>query len=331
MVVLLTHTIFDGNYAQFGAALCREVNAQKGSGENNTFKNNHAFVSGAALGWMGSIGITITDYKFINNSADVSGGAIYVSPGSHNCSIIDSYFEDNFVTNRTQGVDSFSWDSWDHVTMYYRLQGTTNMSLVNKTIIYPTETLYYHFVGEFPDDLGVGGAVNILAENATIQNSNFTRNTARLGGGIYVGADSGNTVINVSVWRENVAYERGGAINLHASGVHIDDGEFYNNVAVNGSAVYVGGVGTENKIHESLFDGNIATGYGAGVYWIAYEGEILNSSFTRNSAVYGGGIYLNGRSNYTTITNTTFTYNNATKNGGAIDCNGTYWNLQFNI
>ena len=120
----LTHTIFDGNYAQFGAALCREANAQKGSGENNTFKNNHAFVSGAALGWMGSIGITITDYKFINNSADVSGGAIYVSPGSHNCSIIDSYFEDNFVTNRTQGVDSFSWDSWDHNTIFYRLQRT---------------------------------------------------------------------------------------------------------------------------------------------------------------------------------------------------------------
>ena len=88
---------------------------------------------------------------------------------------------------------------------------------------------------------------------------------------------------------------------IHASGVHIDDGEFYNNVAVNGSAVYVGGVGTENKIHESIFDGNIATGYGAGVYWIAAAGEILNSSFTRNSAVYGGGIYLNGRSMEFTI------------------------------
>ena len=190
----------------------------------------------------------------------------------------------------------------------------------------------FHIIGTNPDDLGVGGAINILAENATIQNSNFTRNTARLGGGIYVGADSGNTVINVSVWRENVAYERGGAINLHASGVHIDDGEFYNNVAINGSAVYVGGVGTENKIHESLFDGNIASGYGAGVYWVANEGEIINSSFTRNSAVYGGGIYLNGRSSNTNITNTTFTYNNATKNGGAIDCNAEHigiYNLTF--
>ncbi|MEE0936161.1 MAG: Ig-like domain repeat protein, partial [Methanobrevibacter sp.] len=329
--MFLSHTVFDGNYAQFGAALCRETNAQKGSGENNTFINNHAFVSGAALGWMGSIGIKITNYTFINNSADVSGGAIYVSPTSHNCSIIDSYFEDNFVTNAS-AEDLFTWPSWDGDTMTYSVRFTDDPSLANKTIMDTTTTTYYYLLGEYPDDLAVGGAINILAENATIQNSNFTRNTARLGGGIYVGADSGHTIINVSVWRENVAYERGGAINLHASGVHIDDGEFYNNIAVNGSAVFVGGVGTENKIHGSIFDGNIAKDYGAGVYWVAYEGEIVNSSFTRNSAVYGGGIYLNGKSSNTNITNTTFTYNNATKNGGAIECNAEnigIYNLTF--
>ena len=91
----LTNTLFDGNVAQFGAALCREIHAKEGSGENNTFINNHAIVAGAALAWMGSVGINITNYTFINNSADVAGGAIYVSIDSHNCSVVDCNFEDN--------------------------------------------------------------------------------------------------------------------------------------------------------------------------------------------------------------------------------------------
>ena len=330
----LTNTLFDGNYAQFGAALCRETHAKSGSGENNTFKNNHAYVSGAALGWMGLVGIKITNYTFINNSADVSGGAIYVSPDSHNCSVIDCNFVDNYVSNKTiEWNDQFNWIAWDGTEMTYTIQYLDKGDpLINKTRMYPKETVFYYEVNTYPEELAVGGAMNILASNATIKNTNFTGNTARLGGGIYVGAESGNTIINVSVWRNNVAYERGGAINLHASGVHIDDGKFYDNLAINGSALYVGGVGTENKVHESIFVGNNATGYGGGIYWIAHEGEIVNSSFTRNLAEYGGGIYLDGRSSNTNITNTNFTSNTALKNGGAIECNATHvgiYNLIF--
>ena len=334
----LTNTVFDGNVAQFGAALCRETNAQSGSGENNTFKNNHAYVSGAALGWMGSVGITIINYTFINNSADVAGGAIYVSPTSHNCSVIDCNFEDNYVTKATEGWAThgggeFGWTAWDGTPMTYRTDWTTDSSKATTTEVLPTETIFYYTIDEHLDAaLGNGGAMYISASNATIKNTNFTGNTARLGGGIYVGAESGNTIINVSVWRNNVAYERGGAINLHASGVHIDDGKFYDNLAINGSALYVGGVGTENKVHESIFVGNNATCYGGGIYWIAHEGEIVNSSFTRNLAEYGGGIYLDGRSSNTNITNTNFTSNTALKNCGAIECNANHvgiYNLIF--
>ena len=143
--MFLSHTIFDGNYAQFGAALCREINAQSGSGENNTFKNNHAYVSGAALGWMGSVGIKITNYTFINNSADVSGGAIYVSPDSHNCSIIDCNFENNYVTNKTiNWLGSFDWNAWDGSPMYYSARGYDEPSQINKTIQYTDHTTYYY-------------------------------------------------------------------------------------------------------------------------------------------------------------------------------------------
>ena len=330
----LTNTVFDGNIAQFGAALCRETNAKSGSGENNTFKNNHAYISGAALGWMGSVGIKITNYTFINNSADVAGGAIYVSPTSHNCSIIDCNFEDNYVTNETDTWVSggqFSWTAWDGSTITYRTEWET--SRPSEIEMLPSETIYYYADAEDLETLlGTGGAITIFAANATIVNTNFTGNSARLGGGVYVGANSGSTTINNTVWRANVASERGGAINLHASAVHIDDGEFYDNIAVNGSALYVGGTGTANKVHESIFQGNNATGYGGAIYWIADVGEIYNSDFTKNSAEYGGAIYLNGRSANTDIINDTFRSNSAVKNGGAIECNASnigIYNLIF--
>ncbi|MBQ9026846.1 MAG: Ig-like domain repeat protein, partial [Methanobrevibacter sp.] len=332
----LTNTIFDGNIAQFGAALCRETNAKSGSGENNTFKNNHAIVVGAALGWMGSIGIKITNYTFINNSADVAGGAIYVSPDSHNCSIIDCVFEDNYVTNKTNGWvggERFIWTAWDNKSMYYLSEWTSNSSIATTFEVLADGTIFYYTTEEQLDNaLGNGGAITIYGANATIVDTSFTGNTARFGGAVYVGAMSGHTNINRTVFSSNVASESGGAVNLHASGVHIDVGEFYDNVAKNGSALYVGGIGTENKVHESIFEGNNATEYGGGIYWIAYEGEIINSSFARNIAEYGGGIYLNGRSGNTNITNTTFRSNNATKNGGAIECNASnigIYNLTF--
>ena len=330
----LNFTTFDGNYAQFGAALCRETNAQKGLGENNIFINNHAYVSGAALGWMGSIGIKIMNYTFINNTADISGGAIYIDSDSHNCLVIDSNFENNYVTNVTSGgMNSIYWTAWDGTDMRYQVMSTSDTSLINKTIIGEDTTTYYCGL---EDDMaalaGIGGAINCLAENATIINTNFTGNYARLGGALYVGSDSGNTNITNDIFTSNHAYERGGAINLYASAVDVKDSKFYYNLAVDGAALYVGGIGTKNSIRSSVFEGNNATGYGAGVYWIAQAGVINQSNFTNNLASYGGGIFFNGRSANTNLTNSIFKSNNATRNGGAIECNASnigIYNLTF--
>ena len=332
----LTNTVFDGNVAQFGAALCRETNAKSGSGANNTFKNNHAIVVGAALAWMGSIGIKIKNYTFINNSADVAGGAIYVSPTSHNCSVIDCNFVDNYVTNKTNGWtggEQFSWTAWDGTRMNYVTEWTTEPSKIATADVWPTETIFYYNTQEDIDNaLGNGGSITIYGANATVENTNFTGSSARLGGAIYVGATSGHTILNHTIFTSNVALERGGAVNLHASGVHIDDGKFYDNLAINGSAIYVGGEGTENKVHDSTFRGNNATDYGGAIYWVAYTGEIYNSEFTQNNARWGGGIYFNGRSANTNVVNSTFKSNSAVKNGGAIECNASnigIYNLTF--
>jgi len=309
--MVLNHTVFKYNYAQYGAALCREAEATGGKGINNTFISNHAYIGGAALGWMKSQNITIRNYTFINNTANVYGGAIYVGPNSHNCNISNSTFDQNHITDSYR-VDEGKMDYFTPYGKYVQI--------------------YLADYGLNEDLFGLGGAVYFAASNGTVVNSNFTNNNASNGGAIYVASDSGNTLINSSTFGNNYASLCGGAINLNASAAHIYDTIFNDNVAVNGSALYVGGVGTHNTIYRSVFERNNASSYGAGIYWIAAAGEIDECNFTSNSAVYGGGIYLNGRSSNTNITNSIFKLNNATKNGGAIECNAQnigIYNLTF--
>ena len=234
----LTNTRFISNYAQYGAALCREANATGGNGTNNTFISNHAYIAGAALGWMKSDKISIVNYTFINNTANVYGGAIYVGPGSDNSHINNSYFEGNRIT--PDGYSMYDDERMDYFT--------PSGKLVRINITHYGLTL---------DSFGHGGAVYVAAMNATVFNASFIRNEADKGGALFVASDSGNTRIINATFRQNIANLRGGAVNLNASAVHIDDSLFYDNVAINGSALYVGGEGTNNKVHVSTFVGNI--------------------------------------------------------------------------
>ncbi|MBE6500496.1 MAG: hypothetical protein E7Z80_08145, partial [Methanobrevibacter thaueri] len=332
----LTHTLFNANVAQFGAALCREKNAKGGHGINNTFINNHAHISGPALAWMEAVNITITNYTFRNNSADVSGGAIHVSPGSHNCSIINCTFEDNSVDNKTKNWEGeFYWTAWDGTSMSFRTEVTDDPTLINQFFIFEDYSIFY--VEHYEDleyMLGVGGAINVFAANATVKNSKFKNNVARLGGAIFVGVDNGNTIIDNSIFTSNHAYQKGGAVNLHASAVNVTNSEFNDNIAdEDGGALYVGGSGVTNYVTNSKFNGNKANnGHGGAIEWVASEGHILNSNFTKNSAIYGGAVYFNGDSHNSSIINVRFEGNNATKNGGAIDWNakqGRLYNTTF--
>jgi predicted outer membrane repeat protein len=99
----LFNTTFIDNFAYIGAALCREINATDGHGKNNTFTNNTAEYAGAALAWINATHISIDTYHFYNNHVGYSGGAIYVGPGSKNCTILNCDFEGNYVDNPSDG------------------------------------------------------------------------------------------------------------------------------------------------------------------------------------------------------------------------------------
>ncbi|WP_188118152.1 Ig-like domain repeat protein, partial [Methanobrevibacter millerae] len=283
----LYNNTFISNYAgDFGAALCREANATGGGGKNNTFISNHAGIGGAALGWIDSVGITIDEYYFYNNTAGIHGGAIFIGENSHNCTVKNSIFAGNNATIRDEHGDG-----------------------------------------------GFGGAIVCLAANSTVINSRFTDNNAHEGGAIYVTSGAGNTNITGSEFRRNTAFEYGGAIGLRASAVNVNESKFYDNVAKEGGALYLGGKGITNTVSLSVFEGNNATeGYGGAINWLASSGNITDSNFTKNSAIYGGGIALGINSADSHLVNITFDGNYAYKNGGAIDCNAsrmTLYNTTF--
>lgn len=187
-----------------------------------------------------------------------------------------------------------------------------------------------------------GGAMALVATrgnavSTTIKNSTFTNNSTDTsdrynnnGGAIYVYGTSGqvgNNTLNISGshFESNHTNKTGGAIGVNNLGpsdfvIEIKDTTFTkNNSTGYGGAIDVTTGGTGNvtiKLDNATFNSNESFGSDGGA--IAYEkgnitSNIINSTFTNNTANNGGAIY-NGIKNLT-ISNTIFD-GNKTNDGG---------------
>jgi predicted outer membrane repeat protein len=98
----------------------------------------------------------------------------------------------------------------------------------------------------------------------------------------------------------------------------------------NGNATGAGGDGGGVKaspllvISDVMFLGNRAFGSGGAIYTIGVGAAVSNSTFSSNSAQWGGAIWGSG-----TVTNSTFSGNTASQSGGAIYGLGTVTNSTF--
>ena len=189
---------------------------------------------------------------------------------------------------------------------------------------------------------GDGGAI-YFSSSGTVENCNFTNNTAKYGGAISVSAEYNSVELTVtdSVFTENFAEEGGGAICIiatygNAISYNISGSEFTNNsvnydsasAAVAGGAVYTNGAAA-GTILDTSFTGNKAenaNGSGnGGAVKVQFGGTstIENCVFTANVADIGGAISLQantGFDNDVTVIGCTFTDNKANQAGGAISC-----------
>lgn len=147
------------------------------------------------------------------------------------------------------------------------------------------------------DNSGSGGAVSILGSSGlriTIEDCTFVSNIAYAGGALSISPSVEATIRNC-VFTSNEAHGVGGAIYSDTATVEIDNCTFTSNSAgTDGGGVYVSAVASA----------------GASV-------AIVSSTFTRNNAIKGGGLYILGQA-HSTLTSTTFNDNVAYFSGGAV-------------
>jgi hypothetical protein len=210
---------------------------------------------------------------------------------------------------------------------------------------------------------GAGGAIHILQSGLTIEDSSFVGNTAigaapgnSFGGAISIDGldgEGGRFRVTRSVFRDNRAYNSGGAIHLNmyenSSRAEIVASSFEGNAVIGGAraqggAISGGGTSSggatgnpEILISESLFAGNSARrtagadgnpredgSGGALAFPQRARLRIVNSSFEGNRAfgsgfnANGGALYVVNNSEQFEIVSSTFANNYAGWVGGAI-------------
>ena len=320
--VHLTYTTFKTNYAEFGAALCREIGATGGYGHDNVFIANHAYNAGAALAWLGAKAIQINKYTFINNTADVRGGAIFIDEGSDDCGIHNCTFEGNYITNITENHDGGAILCNARNTTIEDSSFTNNYAY-NGGAIYVTSNVNSEITvilrSNFTDNYAAsqGGAIGLRASAVTLNQTIFKDNTAYSGGAVFVGGEQVNYIYD-SVFEENMAENKGGAIDWESSIGNIFDSNFTLNTANYGGALYLGGTSDNTIVHNVIFSQNVARENGGAIDCNASRMNLTDTLFDKNIAQYGAALCREGHSTGGFGYNNNFTNNHAYIGGAAL-------------
>ncbi|MBQ6344754.1 MAG: hypothetical protein IJH63_08100, partial [Methanobrevibacter sp.] len=327
---------FTNNRAN-GTAQCMMGNAGDGgaimwTGSDGTlnnciFEDNRAKDRGGAVFLRGVPGRadcnnnTFVDSKFINNTADVNGGAVTWDEGATDGKIENSLFEDNSAKANGGAV------------FWYGRSGTIQSSNFTGNRANGTAQGTY-------GESGMGGAVIWTGSDGIVDDCIFENNyAAKNGGAVYLrDLDTGhcnNTTFSNSKFIKNAAGVNGGAVDWHegATNGRIENSTFIENSAkANGGAVFWYGV--NGTIVGSNFTANRANGTAQGTYgdsgmggaviWTGSNGTVDDCLFENNfAAKNGGAVYLRNLTandcDNNVFTNSKFFNNTAGVNGGAVD------------
>ena len=307
------------------------------------FTNNKAQYGGAIDICEGNI--KITDSEFVNNSADVEGGAIDISTVNGNPEVLisDSKFINNSasyggaivnVKDLTVRNTEFVNNNPDAIFNYVGFGGNLDLGIENFTdlqnaigLVTGTLTLNQNVV--MTDDEAanfVNGVV--INKNIRIDGKGHTIDARDLGRIFSIG--EGFTVTLTNATLINGKSDKGGAIYNDGS-LNLSDVKLSDNAADSyGGAVFNNG---HLVVSDSVFDsndivnrGSASVDYGGAAIYNWKEGtlKVTNSNFTNNIKNYKNGDNLVGA--ITTIGNATVSGSNFVNNsgrwGGAISATG---------
>ena len=267
---------------------------------NSLFCNNQVEHLG---GGIKSFGDCEVYDSIIRNNTAYQGGGLFVSQNTmkvSNCLVEDNvayegggFFADVKATlniKATTIVNNSAEVDGGGINVYQGYLTLSDSTLINNTAFNNGGGLFY---SDYP-------------YSSSIKNLRFINNSAKLGGGIYVGTLT-VSITNVSL-SENTA-EKGGGI-YNSGKLNMDKISFSSNNAADGGAIYSI---SELSVTNSQAVNNIVSSYGGAIYNSA--NLIMNNfNFTSNEAASGGALYNDGLIN---IADAVFSLNKA-KNGGVI-------------
>ena len=317
----------------------------------SNFTNNKAQYGGAIDICEGNI--KITDSIFVNNSADVEGGAIDINTvnGNPEVSISGSKFINNSasyggaivnVKDLTVRNTEFVNNTPDAIFNYVGFGGNLDLGIENFTdlqnaigLVTGTLTLNQNVVmtddeaANFVNGVIINKNIRIDGKGHTIDAKNLGR-IFEIDGGFAVTltnvtltngkADNGGAIYNfgnldlVHVNFVNNTAKYGGAIMNYAYGLVLDDSTFTNNTAKIGGAIY--NSADCFVVGNSTFANNTATSNGGVIFNYGIGFVVGNSTFVNNSAADGAGAILNGGRGFV-VGNSTFA-NNTAEDAGAV-------------
>lgn len=263
------------------------------------------------------VGANIRNCSFINNCNSL-GGAI--TPHNH-CVIDNCTFINNTATKYYGGA----------ISTFY---GNLSDMKADKTIT----IMNSYFEG---NTAPLGGAIQANGNEVNIYGCTFVNNTATKGGAVFLYGDTidlhNSTFINNTAtdeipsvldgyfnWELFDWNVEGGAVYIYGSYTHLYNNIFNYNQAIGvkedgcGGAVYV--FGNHTLIETNHYDDNFAYGgNGSAIYLYGYNSTIKTSEFFNHTSERGT-VYVIG--NNSSILNTIFEHNIATRRGGAIYAEG---------
>lgn len=250
--------------------------------------------------------LTIENCDFIDNTSTerAEGGAIHfssTSPTQRELLVTDSTFESNSGGHRIVGG----------------MQYVEGASTIQADVLEITDSV-------FTDN--VGGCAVLVLGTAIIHDSVFQDNVTIFQ--IHPGPANSAAAVNADqldmfncLFERNIG-ESHGAVNAGSFST-IEQCVFTENQAAGvlspGTSYGRGGglsIGYDSIVNRCTFDGNVATEMGGGLYISGAITHVANSLLINNSAVLGGGLYIDDNSGASLISNITVADNTATIGGG---------------
>ncbi len=300
---------------------------------NMLFQNGRGSFGGVIYNASGTL--NISDTNISNSTATSSGGAI--SSGG-NATIKSSSFINNTASVNGGAISNGDYKLDIEDSIFHNNESTSIKNTAGGGAIGTRGELSVEN-SDFTNNTAMyGGAIFIYAKTATANNSYFYKNSASYGGAIQVGSTSTYSSTN-TVYSNNTASIYGGAI-YNLGTASIIGGSFDNNQVSSTTAGASGGAIYNESLANLTIDGttfnensrtgstsSYVSGSGGGAIINKGIANISNAEFTKNKSAQRGGAILNFIGEID-IDNTTFDQNTtqwggAFYNGGHIDGDAT--------